>query len=438
VSRFVLVGGTVIPMTGRREVYPNGLVAVDGDRIRFAGDGADAPDLIGYTQVDVTGRIVIPGIVNTHCHAAMTLLRGYADDMRLMEWLQTKIWPVENERISPHPDAIYWGTALAAYEMLSGGITTFLDMYFRGELICNAIADTGIRGVVARGIIGVEGREGAAKRLSETRDLFRQYSGKADGRITFMVGPHAPYTCPPDTLQACLELAEELDVGIHIHLSETYEEVEASLEQWGKTPIRHIHDLGLTKRKVVAAHCVHPSEEDIDILADHRVGVCHCPVSNLKLASGVTPVMAMRRAGVQVGLGTDGAASENLLHILGSELRIAALLAKNLEGDPRACSAYDALEMATIGGARALGMAESIGSLEKGKLADIAVIRTDRPHLVPVHDPVALVAYSVLPGDVERTYVNGREVYRDGRLLSADGEEIMRKAAERAREAISR
>lgn len=429
-GRFVIEGGTVITMAGPKEVYPDGVVVVDDDRMRFAGARNEAPSLIGYERVDATGRIVIPGIVNTHCHAGMTLLRGYADDMRLMEWLQTKIWPAEAKMGG---EEVYWGTALAAYEMLSGGITTFLDMYFFANDVARAIANTGIRGIIARGIIAVGGPGEAATRLSETRDAFHAWSGKAEGRITFMVGPHAPYTCPPDVLIASKDLADELDIPIHIHLSETYQEVEAALDQWEKTPIRHIHDLGLTSRRVVAAHCVHASEEDIDIMADHGVSVCHCPVSNLKLASGVTPIMSMRRAGINVGIGTDGAASENLLHILGSELRIAALLAKNLEGDPAVLRAYDALEMATIGGARALGMDREIGSLEPGKQADIVILNTNKPHLVPVHDPVSLVAYSILPGDVEATYVAGRQVYRGGRLLLADGDEIMRKAAEKAR-----
>jgi len=430
-ERLLITGGTVITVTGRDDVYEDGVVLVEDGRIRYAGPRDEAPAVDASVKtIDAAGKIVMPGIVNTHCHAAMTLLRGYADDMQLMPWLEQKVWPVENLMTG---EDIYWGTALAAYEMLSGGITTFLDMYFFADETARAIQDTGIRGVIARGIIGVGGPTVASDRMSETREAFRKWNGKDDGRISFMVGPHAIYTCPDDTLLACAELADELGVGMHIHLSETAGEVDASWERHNASPIGHVHKLGLLKdRHVVAAHCVHVSDDDIEILAKTGTGVCHCPVSNLKLASGRTPITAMRRAGVHVGFGTDGAASENMLHILGSEMRIAAIQAKELEGDPSIFSAYDAIEMATIEGARVLDMEGEIGSLQPGKRADIAILDTLKPHLVPNHDPVGLVAYSMLPGDVAMTLVGGKVVYEKGRLVLADGNEIMRKASEAA------
>ncbi len=430
-DRLLIQGGTVITVTGRDDVYENGVVLIEDGRIRYAGPREDAPPIDASVKtLDATGRVVMPGIINTHCHAAMTLLRGYADDMQLMPWLESKIWPAE-ARMSP--DDIYWGTALGAYEMLSGGITTFLDMYFHADHVAKAIQDTGIRGVIARGIIAVGGPGEAAQRMSETRDSFRRWNGKADGRISFMVGPHAPYTCPPDTLLATAELADELGVGIHIHLSETAGEVDAAWENWNASPIQHVYNLGLMKnRHVVAAHCVHASDDDIAILAETGTGVCHCPVSNLKLASGRTPIVAMRRQGVHVGFGTDGAASENLLHILGSEMRIGAIQAKELEGDPSIYTAYDAVEMATIEAARVLGMADEIGSLQPGKKADIILIDMEKPHMVPNHDPFGLIAYSALPGDVTHTFVDGRLVYEKGRLLMTDGREIMAKSREAA------
>lgn len=431
-ERTLITGGLVLPVTAQGQIYNPGAVLVEGDRIAWVGPAAEAPQ-VEAKVIDASGKLVMPGLVNTHCHAAMTLLRGYADDMRLMEWLQQKIWPVEDRM---NGEDIYWGTMLASWEMLSGGITTFLNMYFFADDEARAISDSGIRGIIARGIIGVAGPEAAQSRMSETREAYQKWNGH-EGRISFMVGPHAPYTCPPDVLLQCLELADELDVPIHTHLSETAYEVEEAKKNWGRTPIKHLHELGLTRRKVVAAHCVHITDEEIEIARATGMGVAHNPVSNLKLASGIAPVQRMRRAGIPVGVGTDGPSSDNIIHLLGSELRIAALLAKNLEQDPSAFTAWDAIQMATIEGARALGMEAEIGSLEAGKRADLILIDLERPHLTPNHDPFALVAYSALPGDVALTMVNGRVLYESGKVLTMDAPEVLAKSRAAADRLVS-
>lgn len=437
-ERIRIDGGTVLTMTGPEAVYPDGVVAIEGGAIVYAGSRAGAPAQVlaadwPQRRIDATGRLVLPGLVNCHTHAAMVLLRGYADDMRLMEWLQTKIWPVE-----AHLDGedVYWGTLLACAESLLAGVTTFNDMYFFMHDAAQAVADSGIRAVLGRGIIG-SGAE-FRSRLDDALDLFRTWHGGAGGRITTLLAPHAPYTVPPAELEQVAAAAAELGVGVHIHLAETQDELAILRERYGKSPFQIIRDAGLTRLPVVGAHCVHVTDEDMAILAAAPGGgVAHCPVSNLKLACGVAPIVAWRRAGVAVGVGTDGAASANQLSLWG-EVRLMALLQKNLTGDPRSFTAYDALWVATAGGARVLGLADRIGTLEPGKRADVIVVDARRPGLSPVHDPFSTLAYSTNPGDVETVLVDGRVLVEGGRLTALDAAEVVAKAGERARRLLAR
>lgn len=393
---------------------------------------AQKPGQEGARVLDGRGKLCLPGLVNAHCHAAMTLLRGYADDMRLMPWLTEKIWPLEARLTG---EDVYWGTLLACAEMLRAGITAFADMYFFMDEAARACADAGIRASLSVGMIAAGEGGGVAPdawdKLERAAEFCRRWEGAAGGRITTMLGPHAPYTCPPDFLRRVVEMAGELDVAIHIHLSETEGEVRRCRQEHGCSPVQLMEAVGLFSRPVLAAHCVHVDEADLSVLARMRGGVAHNPLSNMKLASGVAPVAAMLAAGVPVALGTDGAASTNALGLF-EEMRACSLLQKVTTGDPTAMPAREVLELATVGGARALGLEGRVGLLAPGYAADLVLLRLDEPRLTPLHDPWSLAVYSAQDGDVDTVLVDGRVVVEGGRLLTVDEEEVRREAARRA------
>jgi 5-methylthioadenosine/S-adenosylhomocysteine deaminase len=418
--RILISGVTVVPVTGPADVIRDGAVAVDGGEIVYVGPSAQAPG--GFEADRVIGgpeMVALPGLVNAHTHAAMTLFRSYADDLPLMRWLQDAIWPLEAKLKA---EDVYWGTLLACSEMLLGGTTTFADMYFFMDRVAEAAAESGIRASLSRGLIGVA--PGADKALKESRRFVRDWHGKANGRITCMLGPHAPYTCPPEYLKKVIKLAEELGVGVHIHLAETRQEIEEIQKRYGCSPVALVARTGLLDLPVLAAHCVHLSAEDIAVLAEKKTGVAHNPESNMKLASGIAPVVQLLEAGVTVGLGTDGAASNNNLDMF-EEMRTAALLQKVANDNPEALPAYAVLEMATIGGARALGLGDKIGTLEAGKRADIILLNLRQPHLWPPHDAVAHVVYAARAGDVDTVIVDGEVVVENGKLLRVDVDAVL-------------
>ncbi|MBN1458909.1 MAG: amidohydrolase, partial [Armatimonadetes bacterium] len=369
--------------------------------------------------IEGAGMVAMPGMINAHTHCAMTLLRGYADDMPLMPWLQERIWPVESKL---EAEDVYWGTQLGIAEMIRGGVTCFNDMYHYFESAAQAALDTGMRAVVSGVLLAF--LPDADKRLEQAIEFAREWQGKGDGLLVTMLGPHAPYTVPDEFLARVIEQATEVGVGVHIHVSETAGEVEDSQRDYGQTPVERLRDLGLLDvRPVVAAHCVHLTESDIAILAEKQVGISHCPGSNMKLASGVAPVPKLLEAGATVGLGTDGPASNNNLDLL-EEARLAALLHKVTGNDPTLVPARTALEMATIGGARALGIDSSVGRLQAGMKADVVLIDMHQPHLQPEHDVISHLTYAARAGDVRTVFVNGRPMMLDNKLLTIDAEEV--------------
>ena len=424
--RTLIRAGSVITMNDRAEILAPGFVVVEDSRI--ASVTAEEPQGEWDRIIGGPDAAVLPGLVNAHTHVAMTLMRGYADDMELMPWLEQKIWPTE---FKLKRDDIYWGSLLGMVEMLRAGVTTFNDMYWWFDATAQAAREVGIRASLSAVLLGFMDR--AEKDLAAAAEFAEKWRGAADGRITAMLGPHAPYTCPDSIMRSAIETAHDLGLGVHIHLSETASEVKESVEKIGATPIRHMEDIGLFEiHPVLAAHCVHVTDDDIDILARRKVGVSHNPGSNMKLASGTAPVPKMLKAGVILGLGTDGAASNNNLDVL-EEARLAALVHKLVCDDPTCVTAYQALELATRGGARALGLDDRIGMLAPGMKADIILIGLDRPHLTPRHNVVSHLVYSARACDVQTVLVNGEIVVNDGKVTTVDEREVMARAAERVR-----
>lgn len=402
-------------------VYQNGMVSenrnilISGNRIHSFPDVFDCQDC---NVLDGQGMLALPGLVNTHTHVAMTLFRSYADDLALMDWLQNMIWPAEEHL---DDDIVYWGSTLAFAEMIRGGTTAFCDMYMFMESCAKAAEMTGIRGNLSRGLAGVT--PNGMNALRENIELFKNWNGAADGRLRVMLGPHAPYTCPPSYLEKVRDASNEYGIPVHIHLSETKGEVETCQQKFGMTPIALMEKIGLFDCPTLAAHCVHVTDEDIDILAEKHVRVAHNPGSNLKLASGIAPVPQMRKAGVTVGLGTDGASSNNKLDMF-AEMRLAALIHKANMLDPFAIKADEALQMGTAEGAKCLGY-DDLGELKEGYLADVILIDRSGFHWQPQFNSVSLAVYAGNSMDTDTVIVNGKLLMRHKELLTVDTEKLV-------------
>lgn len=398
-------------------VVQEGSIAIEGDKITAIGEvpASWKPD----RTIDAKDKFAVPGFVNAHTHASMTLLRSYADDMKLMDWLQQKIWPIEAKMRN---EDVYWGAMLAAVEMIQSGTTTFADMYGPDmEKVAEVVETSGLRAVLSRGLIGVA--PDADEKLQENATLFKNWHKKAAGRITVMFGPHALYTCPPDYLRKVAKTAKDLGAEVHIHMSETKGEVEDCLKQYGKRPFAHVASTGLFDNGTLAAHCVHLDDEDVAIIKKYGIRVAHNPGSNMKLASGIAPVLRLLKEDVCVALGTDGASSNNNLDML-EEVNLAAMLHKVASYDPEAVPAREALRMGTVYGAKAVGLSE-VGSLKEGYKADIVLFDMNSPAWVPRHDLVSLLVYSANAASVDTVIVDGRILMEKRELLTLDEERIL-------------
>ncbi len=431
-ASWLIKNATVVTMDDDGRVLPKADILIEDTQIAGVWPTAETPrEAPEARQIDADGMVAMPGMINAHTHCAMTLLRGYADDMPLMPWLQERIWPFE---MKLQEDDVYWGTMLGIAEMIRGGVTCFNDMYHYFEATSRAVLDSGIRASVSGVLLAF--LPDAEERLERAIDFAAEWKDKGDGLLVTMLGPHAPYTCPNHLLNRVIEGAQETGVGIHIHVSETAQEMQDSMRDFSQTPVARLNDIGmLDVSPVLAAHCVHLTDADIATLVQKRVGISHNPGSNMKLASGTAPIPRLLEAGATVGLGTDGAASNNNLDLL-EEARLAALLHKLDTGDPTVVTARQALAMATREGARALGMDDRVGQLKPGMKADLALLDFRQPHLFPRHDVISHLVYAARAGDVRTVFVNGRPLMIDRQLQGLDEEEIFGQVGNRLKRLV--
>lgn len=434
----VVTGGTVVTMDAARQVIPFGAVAIDADRIVAVGSADDISQrYTGAQRIDARGGVILPGLVNAHTHAPMVLFRGLADDLALMDWLNNYIFPAEAKTVSP--EFVQVGTRLAALEMIESGTTTFADMYYFEDDIASATREAGLRAVLGQSVIKFPVADARTPEDALTRAEAFITKWQADPLITPAVAPHAPYTLEAPTLKAARALASKHGVPMLIHLAETRQEVQIIQDAHRASPTQYLESLGLWQGRSLAAHAVYLDDKDIATLASRGVGLSHNPGSNMKLASGIATVEKWLAQGVAAGLGTDGAASSNDLDMF-MAMRLAALLHKVATGDPRVTTAAQVLEMATRGGAAALGLADRIGSLEPGKQADLIVVAMDGARQTPMFDPVSHLVYVAHGGDVRTTIVAGRILMRDRQVLSLDAGDVLRDAramAERITRAVA-
>jgi 5-methylthioadenosine/S-adenosylhomocysteine deaminase len=433
----LVTGGTVVTVDGTGRVLPSGAIAIAGRDI-VAVDTADAiaQRFTASRTIDATGEVVLPGLINTHTHAPMVLYRGLADDLALMEWLQKYIFPAEAKTVSP--EFVRAGTRLAALEMIQSGTTAYADMYYFEEEIARATREAGIRGILGQTIIQfpVPDAKTPADGIVRATSFIRQW--KADDLIVPAIAPHSMYTLDPPTLKTIRAVADREGAPLIIHLAETADEVKIAQDKYKATPTAFLESIGFWGGRTLAAHGVHLTPDDIRVLANRRVGVSHNPESNMKLASGTSPVLALQRAGVAVGLGTDGAASNNDLDMF-EAMRLAALLHKLTANDPRALPAATAIRMATIDGARALGMEREIGSLEAGKRADLITVSMRAARQTPMYDPLSHLVYVTRGDDVRTVIVNGKVVMQDRRVLTLNEKAVLDEAvvwAAKVRQAV--
>jgi len=424
----IVRGGTVVTMDGSSRVIENGAVAIKAERIVAVGATAEiATKYTAARTINAAGKVVMPGLINTHTHVPMVLFRGIADDLVLMEWLQKYIFPAEAKNVDEQ--FVRWGTRLGCLEMIQGGTTTYVDMYYFEDAIADETERAGMRAVLGETLLDFPAPDNKTwdAGIAYTEKFAAKWKGHA--LITPAIAPHAPYTVSTDHLKQTHLLSERFGIPLVIHVAEDPAEVKIIKERYGASSVAYLDRIGLLDERVIAAHMVWPTSDDIGTLAKRGVGVAHCPQSNMKLAAGAAPVPQMLKAGVAVGLGTDGAASNNDLN-LWEEMDTAAKLHKLTSKDPTVINAREALEMGTIRGARAIHQDKEIGSLEAGKRADLIVVDMDSSHQMPVYNVYSQLVYATKASDVETVIINGRIVMENRRVLTIDERSVRAKANE--------
>jgi 5-methylthioadenosine/S-adenosylhomocysteine deaminase len=421
---YLIQGGLILSLSPEFPKPFIGSIGIQRGKIVYLeADGGSSSPPPAHKIIKARGHLILPGLINAHTHAAMTLFRGMADDLPLQVWLEEHIFPAESRYI--HPESVYWGTLLACAEMILSGTTTFSDGYFCQEGAVGAVKQAGMRAVLCQGVIDfpAPGVMDPAQNVSTAQRFVEQWQGFSP-LIQTGIFCHSPYTCSARTLTSVKDFCRAKELPFYIHAAETREEVSILLAREAKTPVRYLHSLGLLDSRTVAVHAIHVDFEEIDLLAAAETAVVHCPESNMKLASGKAPVMEMLRREVSVGLGTDGSASNNDLDLL-KEMDTAAKMEKVYYLDPTALGAHLVLQMATTGSARVLGLEKKIGSLEVGKEADLIGIDLKQPHLFPCYDPFSTLVYSAQGSDVSWVMIGGRLIMENRRILSFDLEEVL-------------
>lgn len=414
---------TILPLANM-EIINDGLIAIKDGKISYVGKVVNAPEMTAENVLESQGKLAMPGLINCHTHLAMTLFRGLAEDITLERWLNEAIWPLEAKL---KPQDVYIGALLGCLEMIKNGITCFADMYFFEPEVAEAVKKAGLRAVLASAIIEAGDFEKGRKMLKEAVGFAKRYQGYADGRITALLGPHTAFTCSEELLARVREEASKTDLGIHIHIAESKEMAMNIRKERQLSEVEFLEKISFLEDDVLAAHCIHLDEKDIAILVKKGVKVAHNPVANMKLAQGIAKIKELIDAGITVGLGTDGAASNNSLDMFES-MKIAAILQKTNYKDPTVLPARKILEMATIKGAEALGLEDQIGSLEVGKKADIILVDLSKPNLTPLHELYANLVYSAHGYDVDSTIVDGKILMENREVKTFNEEEVMEHA----------
>ena len=401
-------------------------IHIKGNRITEVSAARTGPESGGHPAkrtIDGLGLLAIPGLINTHAHVPMVLFRGLAEDVTIESWFNDFVFPLESNLT---PEDVYWGAMLGVAEMIENGVTYVADHYFYMDEVARAIEESGMRANLVWAVFGHQGEP----KLDETSRFIRDWQGKADGRITTWLGPHAPYTTSPEFLRVCARRAKDLDVGIHIHVSETKRQVEMSLQEFGVTPVRMLADTGILESPCILAHCSFPTDDDLRILKDALAGVAHAPKTYLKMGSGVVDLRRFTQWNIPVGLATDGATSNNTLDIL-EQMRMASIAQKHDKKDSTFFKLNELLDITFRGAAAVVRRADDLGAIEAGKLADITLIRQDGMHIFPRYNPIANLVYSAKSSDVHSVICDGKLLMHDRQLLTVDKERIKKEVAQR-------
>ena len=411
-----------------KEFITDGALAIKDNKITFVGKRSAADKIDAETKLNAKGKIAIPGLINCHTHVPMTLFRGIAEDQELDSWLKEVIWPLEGKLRS---DNIRAGALLGCLEMIKSGTTCFADMYFHEDTVAKAVEESGLRAVLAEGIVGINEKTLGEKMFKASADFAKAFHGCANGRVTTLLGPHSAYTCSSQLLVRVREKANEIGSGVHMHLAESDKMFRKFQKERGVSEVEFLDRISFLTGHTLAAHCIHLSEKDRHLLAERNVNVAYVPVANMKLGVGGARIKELTDLGVNVGLGTDGPASNNTLDMF-ETMKIAALQQKYIYSDPKVLPAKEVLEMATIQGAKALKLENSVGSLEVGKKADVVLIDVSKPHLKPLHNIYANIVYSARGSDVDVVIVDGKIIMTNRCVKTLDEKIVMEEAEKTA------